>query len=151
MKDNIKPEFLDIINFAVCQTVNEYLGERSAGFFKRVGEHHLEEASRRGLVKIDVREKPLDNLIQIARYLESAGYMEKIWIHKLSENEADVEMLGVTVTQSSVSMLKEGKQPSHYMTNIMIAALEKLGVRAELTDTAFDEKQRHFKEHWKIL
>lgn len=150
MQNCVKPEFLDTINYAICRTVDGR--EREAvDFFKRVGEHHLDEAVRRGFVKIDRSRKPLDNLIEIARYLESAGYMQKIIIDRLSEDEAFVEMHGVSVTLSSVKLLKEGKSPSHYMTNIMLAALRRLGIQAELMDVSFDEKARRFKEHWKIL
>ena len=151
MKNYIKPEFLDIINHAICQAVNEYLDRKAIEFFKKVGEYHLDEALKRGIIKIELDDNPLDTLIKIARYLESAGYMEKILINKLSENEAFVEMYGVSVTKSSVKMLREAKQPSHYMTNIMLAALKKLGVRAELKDVEFDEEKHHFKEYWKIL
>ena len=58
--NNLRPELLDIINFAICEAVNEYLGERSGEFFRRVGEYHLDEAMRRDLIKIDPHEKPLD-------------------------------------------------------------------------------------------
>ena len=145
------PEFFDTINYAICQTVNEYLGNQSPRFFAKVGQYHLEEALKRGYIKLDPAEKPLNNLIRIAKYLESTGYMEKIVIDKLSEKEAIVEMFGVSVTSSSADLLKAGKHPSHYMTNIMLAALQKLGIRAELRDVSYDEKERHFKEHWKIL
>lgn len=151
LEECVKPEFIDVINYAICQTVHEYLNEKEIEFFRRVGEYHLNEALKRGLIKIEPNDKPLDALIKIARYLESVGYMRKILIKKLSENEAFVEMYGVSVTKSSVKMLREAKQPSHYMTNIMLAALKKLGVRAELKDVEFDEEKRHFKEHWKIL
>jgi len=60
-------------------------------------------------------------------------------------------MHGVSVTESSVRLLKEGNHPSHFMTNIMLAALGRLGIQAELKDVSFDEKARKFKEHWKIL
>ena len=151
MKNYIKPEFLDIINYAICEAVNEYLGGKAIEFFRKVGEYHLDEALKRRIIKIQLDDSPLDTLIKIARYLESAGYMEKILINKVSENEAFVEMYGVSVTRSSVKMLREAKQPSHYMTNIMLAALKKLGVRAELKDVQFDEEKCQFKERWKIL
>jgi len=147
----IKPEFLDTINYSICKAVNEYLDEKATKFFRRVGEYHLDEAMRRGLVRIERNRKPLDNLIEIARYLESTGYMENIVIERLSEDEALVEMHGVSVTTSSVRLLRDGKHPSHFMTNIMLAALGRLGIQAKLTDIAFDEEARKFKEHWKIL
>jgi hypothetical protein len=147
----ISPEFFDVVNYAICQAVDEFLNGKATDFFRMVGEHHLQEALKRGLITIKPYEKPLNSLIKIARYLESVGYMEKILINKLGENEALVEMHGVSVTNSSVKLLKENKQPSHYMTNIMLAALRKLGVEAELKDVEFDEKKRKFKEHWRIL
>jgi len=147
----IKPEFLDIINYSICQAVNEYLDEKASEFFREVGEYHLDEAMRRGLVRIERNRKPLDNLIEIARYLESTGYMEKIVIERLGEDEAFVEMYGVSVTSSSVRLLRDGKHPSHFMTNIMLAALSRLGIQAKLTDVAYDEEACKFKEHWRIL
>jgi hypothetical protein len=147
----IKPEFLDIINVSICQAVDDYLDGKAAEFFNKVGEYHLDEVLNRGLVQVEANDKPLDTLIKIAKYLESAGYMERILINKLSEREALVEMYGVSVTKSSVKMLRQGKQPSHYMTNIMVAALKKFGIEAELEDVSFDEEKCHFKEHWKVL
>lgn len=147
----IKPEFFDTINYSICQAVNEYLREKATDFFQKVGEYHLDEALKRGLLKIEPHDKPLDVLIKIAKYLESTGYMEKISINKLSEKEAIVEMYGVSVTESSVKLLREGKQPSHYMTNIMFVALRRLGVQADLKDMEYNEKEARFKEYWRIL
>ena len=151
MANYIKPEFLDIINYAVCQAANDYVDGRAAEFFRKVGEYHLDEAMRRGLVRIEPNDKPLDALIRIAKYLESYGYMEQIRINRIDEKEATVEMIGVSVTESSARLLGEKKQPSHYMTNVMFAALKRLGVQAELRDMEFDREKKHFKEYWKIL
>ena len=151
MASYVRPEFLDIVNYAVCQAVNEYMDGRATEFFRRVGEYHLDEAVRRGIVKIEPSDKPLDALIKIARYLESYGYMEEISINRIDEKEATVEMFGVSVTDSSAKLLGEKKQPSHYMTNVMFAALKSLGVQAELRDMEFDREKKHFKEYWKIL
>ena len=148
---NIKPEFLDIVNYALCQAVDDYVGKNAVSFFRKVGEYHLDEALEREYVTLDLKDRPLENLIRIARYLESTGYMEKILINKLSESEAIVDMYGVSVTKSSADLLKAGKQPSHYMTNIMLAALRRLGIQAELKDVDFDTDDRHFRERWRIL
>ena len=77
--------------------------------------------------------------------------MERILIDKVGDNEAEVEMYGVSVTDSSVKILGEKKTPSHYMTNLMFAALERLGVGARLKDVEFDQEKRRFREYWKIL
>lgn len=147
----IDADFLDIINYAICKTVNEFLKERSRDFFRKVGEHHMEEAMRRGLLRIEPSDKALDVLVKIARYLESMGYMERIDISRLSEEEATVEMHGVSVTQSSARLLREGMEPSHLMTNIMFAALKRFGIKAELRELEYDEGGRRFKEHWRIV
>lgn len=151
MKNCIKSEFLDVINYAICQAVSEFLGEKASEFFKKVGEYYLDEALKRGIIDINLHDKPLITLKKIAMHLESVGYMEKILFNELSEKEAFVEMQGVSVTKSSSKLLKEGKQPSHFMTNIMLAALKDLGIQAELKDVEFNEEKRNFKEHWKIL
>jgi len=151
MVSQIKPEFLDIVNYAVAEAVNEYMDGRVIEFFRKVGEYHLEEALRRGIVRIEPSDKPLDALTKIAKYLESYGYMEQIRINRIDEKEATVEMLGVSVADSSAMLLGEKKQPSHYMTNVMFAALKKFGFRAELRDMEYDREKKHFKEYWKIL
>ncbi len=147
----IKPSFFDTINYAICQAVNERLGEEAKDFFQRVGEFHLEEALERGLLKFEPDVAPLDVLIQIARYLESTGYMEKISINKLSDKEAIVEMKGVSVTESSAKLLGKDEHPSHFMTNTMFAALKQLGVQADLRDMEYNVKEARFKEYWRIL
>ncbi|MDK2384119.1 MAG: hypothetical protein QI199_04835 [Candidatus Korarchaeota archaeon] len=146
----VRPEFLDIINYAICSAVNEFLGpEKAREFFRRVGEHHLEEAMRRGLISLEGR-KPLDALLGIARYLEDMGYMGRIEIERLSDTEAIVTMRDVSVTESSLRLLGEGKEPSHYMTNLMFAALRRLGIEAELRDLEARPEENTFREHWII-
>jgi len=77
--------------------------------------------------------------------------MEKILINKLSESEAIVEMYGVSVTESSADLLRAGKQPSHFMTNIMLAALRRMGIQAELKDVDYNRDERRFRERWTVL
>jgi len=146
----VKPEFLDIINYAICSAVNDILGpERARELFRKVGEYHLEEAIRRGYLSLEGK-KPLDALLDIARYLEEMGYMGKIEIERLSDTEAIVTMRDVSVTESSIRLLSQGKEPSHYMTNLMFAALRKLGIEAELRDLEAKPEENMFKEHWII-
>jgi hypothetical protein len=147
----IKKEFFDVINYAICRAVNEHLGDQAAGLFRRVGEFHLEEALKRGLLSFQPEDTPLERLFKVARYLEACGYMEKIVVNKLSDTEAIVEMHGITVAESSAQLLQEGRKPSHYMTNMMFAALKLLAIRADLQDMEYDAKAARFKEYWKIL
>lgn len=146
----VEARFLDIVNYAICKAVNEFLREKSKEFFRRVGEYHVEEAIKRGTLSIQRDDKPLDVLVKIARYLEAMGYMERIEIKKLSDEEAIVEMQGVSVTESSSKLLKEGMEPSHLMTNLMFAALRNFNIRAELRELEYDERACRFKEYWRI-
>ena len=147
----IKNEFFDVVNYAICSAVHEYMGDRSPEFFRAVGELHLEEALKRGLVNFQAEDTPLERLIKVARYLEACGYMGEIVIERLSDTEAIVEMHGVSVAGSSAQLVQEGRVPSHYMTNMMFAALKRLSIRADLQDMEFDAKAARFKEYWKIL
>lgn len=147
----IQPEFFDTVNYALCRAVDDFLGERAGEFFRRLGEYHLEEAAAKGVVRFRPEDAPLEVLIRIAEYLESSGYMERIVIDRLSDREAVVEMHGVTVTASSTKLLREGRRPSHFMTNLMFAALGRFSIRAELRDMEYDGGARRFKEYWKIL
>jgi hypothetical protein len=147
----IESDLLDILNLAICYASNDYLKDGTAEFFRKVGQYHLEEATKRGYVKIESQDKPLDVLEKIARYLESTGYMKQITIQRLSDREAMIEMKGVAVTRSSNEILSKGKQPSHFMTNMMLAALKRIGVEAELEEVEFDSAGNRFKEHWKVL
>ena len=147
----ILPEFFDTINYAVCQAVNQYLPDEAKAFFRKVGEYHLDEALARGFITLQPEDAPLEVLIKIAKYLESTGYMQKITIQKLSDHEAIVEMQQVSVTVSSAQLLQTNKQPSHFMTNIMFAALRRRGVQADLRHMDYDVENATFKEYWKIL
>lgn len=77
--------------------------------------------------------------------------MERVSIHRLSEKDAIVEINGVTVAESSARLLKEGNAPSHFMTNIVFAALKTYAIQAGLKDMEYDEKETRFWEYWKIL
>ena len=63
--------------------------------------------------------------------------MQQIIIQRFGDYEAVVEMKGVAVTRSSNEILSRGQQPSHFMTNIMLAALKRIGVEAELEDVKY--------------
>ncbi len=146
----VKPEFLDVLNYAICSVANDMLGSEGAkNFFRKVGEYHLEEAVRRGFISLE-GENPLDVLLGIARYLEDMGYMGKIEIERLSDTEAIVTMREVTVTESSIRLLSRGREPSHFMTNLMFAALRKLGIEAELRELEAKPEENMFREHWII-
>ena len=145
----VKDEFFDIINYCICSAVTETVGvEEARKIFRRMGRIHYEELKRRGIVRAEPSMSPMDLLESIARYLESSGYVEKIAIRRIGEEEAIVDMYGVSVLESSVRLVDEGKEPSHIMTNTMSAALEDMGYSIRLVDLLFDREANHVREKW---
>jgi hypothetical protein len=143
----VSPQFFDLVNYSFCSAVSQFLGpEKAVELFRYMGRTHYEELKKRNLIKSDG--KPMEVLESIARYLERSGYMERIEIQRLSENESIVDMYGVSVLESSVRLTQENKQPSHIMTNTMFAALEELGYDAELIDLLFETDKNHVREKW---
>lgn len=143
----IDPTFLDLINYGICYVLNERYGrEECEGIFREVGRICYRKMKEKGLIRS--RDDPAETLIEIARFLEKMGYMERILINRISENELELDMFGVSVLDSSVELVRSGKSPSHYMTNIMFAALEDYGIDAELIDLGFDTERNHVKERW---
>ncbi len=143
----VDPVFLDLINYGICRVLNERLGkEATEEIFREVGRVCYRRARERGL--IERREDPLDTLVEVARFLERAGYMERIEVTKVSENELVLDMYGVSVLESSIELVESGMAPSHYMTNLMFAALEEHGIAAELIDLGFDREGNHVREKW---
>ena len=49
-------------------------------------------------------------------------------------------MFGVSVIKSSIRLTEEGDSPSHFMTNLMFAALREIsGVRADIYDLTLEQ------------
>ncbi|MEM2927309.1 MAG: hypothetical protein QW220_06385 [Candidatus Bathyarchaeia archaeon] len=134
----VRPEFIDFLNYNICKAYSELYGKEAAeAFFRRVGEIGFQEL--RKMVEFPSSE-PYDVLRTIAEFLENMGYMSKIKLTKVEENEVIIEMFGVSVTKSSIRLLKEGASPSHIMTNLMFAALKELsGLHADIYDLTLEQ------------
>ncbi|MBS7609035.1 hypothetical protein KEJ19_00485 [Candidatus Bathyarchaeota archaeon] len=134
----VRPEFIDFLNYNICKAYSELYGKEAAeAFFHRVGEIGFQEL--RKMVEFPSSE-PYDVLRTIAEFLERMGYMSKIKLTKVEENEVIIEMFGVSVTRSSIRLLKEGASPSHIMTNLMFAALKELsGIHADIYDLTLEQ------------
>ncbi len=143
----VDPRFLDLINYGICYVLNERYGkEETERVFKEVGKILYARIKEEGL--ITPAKDPMDTLIEIARFLEKMGYMARIDITRRSDRELELDMYGISVLDSSVKLVESGRSPSHYMTNIMFAALQDYGIDAELIDLGFDVKENHVKEKW---
>ncbi len=143
----VDPTFLDLVNYGICRALNERLGkEATEQIFREVGRICYRRARDQGM--IEGKEDPLDALVEVARFLERMGYMERIVISRVSEDELLLDMYGVSVLRSSIELVDSGMAPSHYMTNMMFAALEEHGVTAELVDLGFDPEENHVREKW---
>jgi len=146
----IEPGFLDIVNYGVCSTLSRLYGiEAAKEVFRLAGETNFQEMKRK--VRID-SSTPVATLRSIASYLERSGYMSKINLTKVSEGEVIIDMYGVSVAESSKRLVDEKMEPSHYMTNMMFAALKEFHhVEAEITHLNIEiprEEIDHVRERW---
>ena len=146
----VRPKFLDFVNYNICKAYSEMHGKDAAvGFFRRVGEIGFQEL--RGMVDFPSSD-PYDVLRTMGEFLEGMGYMSKIQLTKVEEDEVIIEMFGVSVIKSSIRLVEGGASPSHFMTNLMFAALKELsGVRADIYDLTLEQPSAetgYAKEKW---
>ena len=146
----VRPEFIDFMNYSICKAYSELHGKDAAmNFFRRVGEIGFQELRKTSGFPSS---SPHDVLRTVAEFLERMGYMSKIRLTKVEEDEVIIEMFGVSVTKSSIRLTEEGASPSHFMTNLMFAALEEVsGVRADIYDLTLEqpsEETGYAKEKW---
>jgi len=146
----IKPEFLDFVNYGVCKALSEKYGkEASVDIFRRVGEIEFENLKK--IVEFKGYE-PYEVLRTVGKFLEEMGYMAKISLTEVEENEVIIEMSGVSVIASSIRLTQEGASPSHMMTNLMFAALKDLcNVRADIIDLTLEQpsaESGYAREKW---
>lgn len=134
----VKPEFLDFVNYNICKAYSEKYGKEAAEeFFRRVGEIGFGELKR--MVEFPSKE-PYDVLTTVGKFLEDMGYMSKIQLSKVEEGEVIIEMSGVSVIKSSIRLVDGGDSPSHFMTNLMFAALKEVsGVQADIYDLTLEQ------------
>ncbi len=134
----VKPEFLDFVNYNICKTYSEKYGkERAEEFFRRVGEIGFEELNK--MVDFPSSD-PYDVLRTVGKFLEDMGYMSKIQLTKVEEDEVVIEMFGASVIRSSIRLVEGGDSPSHFMTNLMFAALKEVsGIRADIYDLTLEQ------------
>lgn len=144
----VSPEFLDTLNYALCDAIHSVLGDKAVEVFRLAGRRLYVELKEKGVVSPSSR--PLDILQSIARYLEASGYVNRIVLQRVNDEEVIVEMFGVSVLRSSDRLVREKKQPSHIMTNTMFAALAELGYSAHITDLLLDVEGNHVVEKWSL-
>ena len=134
----VRPEFLDFVNYNICKAYSEMHGKDAAvGFFRRVGEIGFQEM--RKMVDFPSSD-PYEVLKTVGEFLERMGYMSRIQLTKVEEGEVIIEMFGVSVVKSSISLVEGGASPSHFMTNLMFAALKEVsGVHADIYDLTLEQ------------
>jgi len=148
----IKPEFLDFVNYNICKAYSEMYGrEAAANFFRRVGEIGFQEL--RKIISFKSSE-PFEVLKTVAEFLEEMGYLAKIQLTKVSKDEVIIEMFGVSVIKSSIRLTNQGDSPSHFMTNLMFAALKEIcSLKADIQDLLLEQpsdKTGYTKEKWTL-
>ncbi len=55
----------------------------------------------------------METFIGIAKFLGEMGYIKKVFVSKVSENELELDILCVSVLNSSVKLVESGRSPSH--------------------------------------
>lgn len=149
-KDRVMADFFDFVNYNVCRAVSEHVGaEQAVKIYERAGEIGYANLKERGLIKTE-GVGPVDVLIQIVKFLESSGYMGRIEVNRVSDTEMIVDMYQVSVLDSSMQLTDEGYAPSHFMTNLMFAALREFGMTAELEELVFEGEVDHVRERWSL-
>ena len=148
----IEPGFLDLVNYGVCSTLSKLYGiEATKEVFKLAGETNFRELKSR--IRID-SSTPVATLRSIASYLEESGYMNAINLTKVTEHEVIIDMYGVSVAESSKRLVDGKMEPSHYITNMMFAALKELHhMEAEITHLDIQipkEEIDHVREKWTL-
>ena len=133
----IDPSFLDFVNYGVCSALSRTYGKEAAEkLFRLAGEIEFQELKK--MISFEEKE-PYIALKRVGEFLEKMGYMAKIKLTKVEENEVIIEMYGVSVIKSSKRLTNEGASPSHFMTNLMFATLKDLcDIRAEIKDLTLE-------------
>lgn len=148
LKGSVTVDFFDFINYNVCRAVSEHVGrEEAEKIYQRAGEIGYAELKKRGLIKTD-GVGPVNVLIQIVRFLEGSGYMGRIEANRVSDTEMVVDMYQVSVLDSSTRLRDENYAPSHFMTNLMFAALKDFDMSAELDELVLEGDVDHVRERW---
>ena len=95
---------------------------------------------------------PYEVLKTVGVFLEEIGYMSKIQLSKVEEDYVIIEMFGVSVIKTSIRMVDGGSSPSHFMMNLVFAALKEMsGVHADVYDLTLQQpsaKTGYAKEKW---
>jgi len=95
---------------------------------------------------------PYEVLKTVRVFLEEMGYMSKIQLSKVEEDEVIIEMFGVSVNKSSIRLVEGGSSPSHFMANLMFAALKEVSsVHGDIYDLTLEQPSAetgYAKEKW---
>lgn len=146
----VNPDFFDFVNYNFCRAISERVGREAAvQVFERAGEIGYTALKQQGVIQTE-GQSALDVLVQIVRFLEDNGYMQRIELNRISGTEMEVNMYGISVMDSSVHLTDQGYSPSHIMTNLMFAALKEFGMSAELNELEFEPDADHVREHWSL-
>lgn len=150
IRKKIDPKFLDLVNYGFCSALTRLYGkEKAESVFKLAGEMAFGELKK--MISIKAK-RPSAVLKVVAHFLEENGYITKINLTEVTENEVIIDMYGVSVAGSSKRLLNESAAPSHYMTNLMFAALKDLcDLGANITHLAIEIPEKeidHVREKW---
>ncbi len=139
----IEDKFFDLFNYSVCKSFSIKLGNKKTNeSFKNAGKIFYSELLKSKLIK--KHDSDFKNIKEIAKFLEKVGYLKKIKVQNFGE-KIKIRMEKIILAPSSRRLIKEKYTPSHLMTYLMFAALNK---KIEVTSVKFGKN--FVEEIWKV-
>jgi hypothetical protein len=126
----IEPTYFDQQIYALYRAVWERWGDEAWYVVWRSGEVLFGEIEPE--LGLQPGDSPFEAMHRLASYLQRVGYVKRIAIQPLSDEEWDYEMLDPVILPGAGRLLAEGAVPAHISTTLMFALLKKrfgLGAR----------------------
>lgn len=148
----VDAEFLDLEVYAIYKAVTELFGDRGWDVVWRSGEIVFQELKRR----LNITEtEPIALLRRLGRYFEEVGYLKRMSIEALKEDEFLYDMYEVSIHEGIMKLRAEEANPvlAHFSTTVMFAALKDMcNMTAEITHLEVEGKgeEAYGREKWKL-
>jgi hypothetical protein len=145
----IDPVYFDKQIYALYRAVWERWGDDAWWVVWRSGEVLLEEIELELDLELDAG--PFPAMQRLADYLQRVGYVRKIAVRPLSEDEWEYEMVDPAILPGARRLLEEGAVPAHISTTLMFALLKRFGLEAEMTGEPDLRDDGRAIERWRLV
>jgi hypothetical protein len=139
----VNDNFFDVFNYSICKAFSKKVGNQKTNLsFRYSGKLFYEELFKQKIIK--KYDSDFENIKEIAKFLEKVGYLKKIKVSNRGK-QIKIRMEKIILAPSSKRLIKEKCTPSHLMTYLMFAALNK---KIEVVSVKFGKN--FVEEVWKI-